>query len=566
MSRQGRKRAGKLAWPLAVLSAAGVAGTALMVPQMTKSKSNVAATTSVQTDQHEYEIGSPSGSVSSGSSSSITLPRKKTNSGGSGVLDSFPNRLQPTPPPPPLSPATGADIAAEETSEKRSIHDHSLGLLDEQPSSERDEPKGGSGGPPSSQSNSPFNTVEVYFATDRELIDTSSILHWTRILLPAVLGFAVCLIMIVALVRSMEKWLWGLGLSLSCILTILFVHHAWVYGEQTYRLMNKGSLTFGSRRYEVENEYPLHLGKSEITIPKNHTKGSIERPNIFLGEVFEDPNKHVMLQKISKQDEETYFQDLKKKIESKGESSAFVFIHGYNVEFADALLRTAQIAKDLEFQGAPILYSWPSHGSLLGYAQDEANVSWSVVHLEQFLRDVKARTGVKNLHIIAHSMGNRAMLGAIERISLSRPEGEAEFGQVVMAAPDVDVDEFESRYAEAVAKCSRQATLYTSGTDRALLASMKVHGYPRLGLSSGILPSYSEIDTIEVSPIDPSLLGHSYYGSHPLLIQDMSAIVELGEPPGKRAWLKKVESQVAGASTWRFEPRLANKLEPSVAR
>ena len=37
-----------------------------------------------------------------------------------------------------------------------------------------------------------------------------------------------------------------------------------------------------------------------------------------------------------------------------------VFIHGYNNGFDYALFRTAQIAYDLKYDGAPFLYSWPS--------------------------------------------------------------------------------------------------------------------------------------------------------------------------------------------------------------
>jgi esterase/lipase superfamily enzyme len=38
---------------------------------------------------------------------------------------------------------------------------------------------------------------------------------------------------------------------------------------------------------------------------------------------------------------------------------AFVFVHGFNVSFENALRRTAQIAYDLNFDGAPFLFSWP---------------------------------------------------------------------------------------------------------------------------------------------------------------------------------------------------------------
>ncbi len=38
-------------------------------------------------------------------------------------------------------------------------------------------------------------------------------------------------------------------------------------------------------------------------------------------------------------------------------------MHGYNTSFDNALYRTAQIAYDLDFDGATFLYSWPSGGA-----------------------------------------------------------------------------------------------------------------------------------------------------------------------------------------------------------
>jgi esterase/lipase superfamily enzyme len=35
---------------------------------------------------------------------------------------------------------------------------------------------------------------------------------------------------------------------------------------------------------------------------------------------------------------------------------ALVFVHGYNVNFNDAVRRAAQIAYDLEFAGIPMVY------------------------------------------------------------------------------------------------------------------------------------------------------------------------------------------------------------------
>ena len=43
------------------------------------------------------------------------------------------------------------------------------------------------------------------------------------------------------------------------------------------------------------------------------------------------------------------------------------------------------MAADLQFDGAPVMYSWPSQATLAGYPVDEANIRWTVPHLQQFL-------------------------------------------------------------------------------------------------------------------------------------------------------------------------------------
>jgi len=57
-------------------------------------------------------------------------------------------------------------------------------------------------------------------------------------------------------------------------------------------------------------------------------------------------------------------------VENANEQEAFIFIHGFNVTFKDAARRTAQIAHDLNFQEAPIMYSWPSKGRPTEYVAD----------------------------------------------------------------------------------------------------------------------------------------------------------------------------------------------------
>ncbi len=69
--------------------------------------------------------------------------------------------------------------------------------------------------------------------------------------------------------------------------------------------------------------------------------------------------KNVVLQRIEIEDERQFFSHLKTKVDQGSSNAAFVFIHGYNVQFDDALRRTAQIKKDLDFDGPAILIAGP---------------------------------------------------------------------------------------------------------------------------------------------------------------------------------------------------------------
>src|SRR5690606_3614266 len=93
-----------------------------------------------------------------------------------------------------------------------------------------------------------------------------------------------------------------------------------------------------------------------------------------------------------------------------------IFIHGYNVTFRDAARRTAQIAYDLKFSGAPVMFSWPAQGDVEDYTIDENSAAWAESQVTQFLEATALASGARRMHIIAHSMGNRIVTKALERM------------------------------------------------------------------------------------------------------------------------------------------------------
>ncbi len=292
----------------------------------------------------------------------------------------------------------------------------------------------------------------------------------------------------------------------------------------------------------------LVMGMCEVSIPSVHKEGEVESPSFLRLEIRQDPLKHVVLQSTEPLPQDEYFAQMKQRVANSPRKDVFVFVHGFNVSFEDAARRTAQIAYDLKFEGAPVFYSWPSQAGLLQYTVDETNVEWTVPHLRQFLLEIAENSGADSVNLVAHSMGNRALTNALKGLSY-RLKGERIFSEVVLTAPDIDAEIFKRDIAPQIIKTASRVTLYASSNDEALLLSKKIHGAPRAGDSGSNLMVIPGIETIDVSAVDTSLLGHSYYGSNQTVMSDMGQLLR-NSPTDQRRWLGLMSR--GGMSYWVF--------------
>lgn len=281
----------------------------------------------------------------------------------------------------------------------------------------------------------------------------------------------------------------------------------------------------------------LHYGECEISVPKAHKLGKLETPSILKLEFRPDPEKHVVLQKIQSLEEGIFLEHVAASVAASSAKEAFVFIHGYKVSFEDAARRTGQIAFDLHFVGAPIFYSWPSNGRFAAYLKDETNIAWSTPHFQRFLSLIAQHSGAKRIHIIAHSMGNRAVCDALKALSYD-PNTNLKFNHLVLAAPDIDADTFRE-LAATLQKVSGRITLYESSKDKALQASKKIHGNPRAGEPLLVIAG---LDTIDASAIDTDFLGHSYFSDNWPLLSDIHSILFKDTPPAERFGLTEMDN------------------------
>jgi esterase/lipase superfamily enzyme len=214
------------------------------------------------------------------------------------------------------------------------------------------------------------------------------------------------------------------------------------------------------------------------------------------------------------------------------------------VDFNEALLRAAQIAYDLKFQGTLLLLTWPAgkHGGFLDktminrtYEFNQRNAQASIDSFVTLFQELSSLN--IPLQLMVHSMGHQVAVPALARIApaLTHPFLQ----ELVLNAPDLDPYDFERALPE-LKRVADRITLYCSQKDNALIASKALNGNKRLG-SCTLLDG---VDVINVSEVDdPGLsgLGHGYYSSRPILT-DLAQLL-LGVDAGQRLFIRKAQPQ-----------------------
>ncbi|MEM6304924.1 MAG: alpha/beta hydrolase [Pseudomonadota bacterium] len=307
-----------------------------------------------------------------------------------------------------------------------------------------------------------------------------------------------------------------------------------------------------ARMFDADRADGLNYGTAEVTIPRTHVAGQLESPSVWRFEFSENPAKHVMLQSVTPVDPDSFFGAMQSDLAESGARDAFVFVHGYNVSFDGAVKRTAQLAHDMNFRGLPILYSWPSKGATVGYIPDTAVVRLSGRRLTAFLDDLVEKSGATTIHLIAHSMGNRAMTDALELMALRHaPIEEPIFDQLIFAAPDVDRDLFAAMMP-TIRPLARRMTLYASDQDWALEASRKLHGnQPRAGQGGDQALLHENVDTIDMSELGNDMLAHSYVANEQSAILDISMLFWRNPDPENRCGIEGTDPE-ASRQVWRY--------------
>jgi len=292
-------------------------------------------------------------------------------------------------------------------------------------------------------------------------------------------------------------------------------------------------------------------GRCDVTIPKWHRFGKIKQ-NLWQKwlSLFQqgciDKNVHEVNYPLQVLHEELFWSSVSQsffQMQQKGyQSDGLVFLHGYNNSFDDAAIYAGQLAFDLKIPNTAF-FSWPSQGTYLAYPKDEETIRLSENAIFDFLIRFSEACPDGKIHVIAHSMGNRGLLSAFYLKILNETSKcfpKKRIGQVFLAAPDVNTQEFKERVA-GIVQVSDRVTLYTAKQDHALRISQRLHNYPRAGTA----PPFTiveGVDTIHVPLVSSreDMIKHSYFSKMASLLYDIDSLIKSNQPPRNRLRLRQM--------------------------
>ncbi|QRG05142.1 alpha/beta hydrolase [Xanthobacter dioxanivorans] len=297
----------------------------------------------------------------------------------------------------------------------------------------------------------------------------------------------------------------------------------------TVRERTDGPDVFSGERSSISS-----FAEIEVSIPPDSARkvGDVQWPRSVPG----NPATDFVTTRLDALTQDQAIKWFHERIRRTPNRQALVFVHGFNQRFDDAVFRFAQIVHDSNAPVTPVLFTWPSRGSLLAYGYDRESTSVSRDALERLLTFMAKDPNVGEISILAHSMGNVVTLEALRQMAIRNGRILPKIKYVMLAAPDVDVDVFASFFNEIGSE--RPAfTLFVSQDDKALAVSKRVWGdIPRVGqVDPEKEPYRSEFERNKINVIDltklktDDALAHGKFAASPQVVQAIGSRLAEGQ-------------------------------------
>ncbi|WP_393925956.1 alpha/beta hydrolase [Yoonia sp. R2-816] len=268
------------------------------------------------------------------------------------------------------------------------------------------------------------------------------------------------------------------------------LHDIWVANFRSDELPAEGQRT-PPRPTEVTFQ------KNVVSVPQTHQPGQIEWPDGA-----PDPETDFVTVSSTEIGDLNAFAANVIASDTSGQNEIAVFVHGYNLNNAEAVYQLAQIKHDFETPTPTVLFSWPSAGSPAGYIYDRDSALIARDQLEKLIVALTRRPGQK-ITLLGHSMGSFVIMETLRQIEIS---GSVDIGRkisgTILLSPDLDGELFQAQ-AASMKTLPETFVIVVARQDRALRISGFLTGR---GNSLGTQTDRSAVGDLPIDVVDVSEL------------------------------------------------------------
>ena len=265
----------------------------------------------------------------------------------------------------------------------------------------------------------------------------------------------------------------------------------------------------------------LSWGGCTVAIPYDKEVKDLKKSRFTMTSYGLSPTSSYEVTDVRPLPQRSFETTISKRLSDNPENSALIFVHGFNVSFAEAAKRTARMSYKLQYQGAPLFFSWPAQSD---YLQDEQNADHTVPQLVEFLKVVAEESTAENIYLIGSSMGCEPLCEALGKVKLN-PEDMDRIKELILIAPDINRNKFAEKILPKLHNTRAHITVYTSSRDDKLALAHKKRFGVRLGdvSNNADMPG---IDFVDASDVDTSLDGKPRFVKQTSIYNDITNVIK----------------------------------------
>ena len=266
-------------------------------------------------------------------------------------------------------------------------------------------------------------------------------------------------------------------------------------------------------------------------------------PDLGLGIIFNPAewfqSEQTRIREVQSLDSSAFVEQLRRYIQASPHRSLLLVVHGFREEFPSALHKTAFLGHQLDIDTPVMVFDWPGNqgSTLRGYRRAVEMARQSGTDLARVIALIIDEVRPERLWLVANSMGAQVVSDAFSVLYREArfSDSETEIEDVVLTAPDVGHEDFESNFKPKINALAKDLTVYVSSNDRALVMSRLINRERRRGestlgadhleeavrIAEHIEPNSERITLVDVTPVNRTRNFHNFSLETPEFFDDL---------------------------------------------